>query len=75
MAKETYLVAHNKEPELLAIQGKEDCADLRCTRSGGTYDPETGAITHGKCIGWHCPYCGEPTSSQGHNCLIKEAKE
>ena len=19
-----------------------------------------------RCVGWHCPYCGEPSSSQGH---------
>jgi hypothetical protein len=22
----------------------------------------------GRCVGWHCPHCGAPCSSQGHDC-------
>lgn len=47
---------------LLAYGGKDGCTDLSCTRAG--YNPETQQM--GPCIGWHCPYCHEPTSSQGH---------
>jgi hypothetical protein len=39
--------------ELLAVQGKPGCTDIRCTR------------INGECVGWHCPRCGAPTSSQG----------
>jgi len=42
--------------DLLATQGQEGCRDVRCSRIGG------------RCVGWHCPHCGEPTSSQGHRC-------
>lgn len=28
--------------------------DMTCTRRNG------------ECVGWHCPRCGAPTSSQGH---------
>lgn len=24
-----------------------------------------------KCVGYHCPYCGEACSSQGHECKEK----
>ena len=30
------------------------CTNPFCTRIGG------------RCVGWHCPRCGEPVSSQGH---------
>lgn len=44
------------EGDVLATQGKIDCRDVRCTRRDG------------KCVGWHCPHCGQPCSSQGHDC-------
>lgn len=40
--------------ELLATSGPEDCQDARCSRLDG------------RCVGYHCPRCGEPCSSQGH---------
>lgn len=50
--------------EQLAYGGKEGCTDVRCTR----YNDE--------CVGWHCPYCDEPCSSQGHDCPERqEAKQ
>jgi hypothetical protein len=42
----------------LAYGGKPDCQDVRCRRVPG----EPG------CMGWHCSYCDEPCSSQGHGC-------
>ena len=49
----------------LAYQGKKDCRDIRCTRR------DVQAFARGEaseCIGWHCAYCDQPCSSQGHNC-------
>lgn len=50
----------------LAYQGKEGCQDgaCRCER-----DDDGGW----RCIGWHCSYCDEPCSSQGHRCDASEA--
>lgn len=61
--------------EQLAYQGREGCTDVGCTRIGGSYDPETGAIDPGRCIGWHCPTCHEPVSSMGHECPERESGE
>ena len=47
----------------LAYQGKTGCDDVRCTRIMET----------GSCYGWHCSYCDEPCSSQGHRCDAAEA--
>jgi hypothetical protein len=33
---------------------KEGCTNPYCSRIDGV------------CVGWHCPRCGAPTSSQGH---------
>lgn len=49
---------------LLAVEGKEDCTDPRCRRM--IYRDE--AHVRPGCLGWHCPDCGKPTSSQGHKC-------
>lgn len=50
----------------LAYQGKEGCQSMRCTvmpdGEGGWY-----------CVGYHCSYCDEPCSSQGHGCDAAEA--
>ena len=47
----------------LAYRGKKDCDSVRCTRM---WSPE-GRMS-ADCFGWHCSYCDEPCSSQGHNC-------
>ena len=57
----------------LAYRGKKGCQDGRCTRSF----TEEGMSED--CYGWHCSYCDEPCSSQGHQCdaartLIAEAE-
>lgn len=47
----------------VAGQGPEGCSNAFCTRIDG------------RCVGWHCTYCGAPTSSQGHKCAERKAKE
>ncbi len=42
--------------ETVSVQGAEGCQDPRCSRIGG------------QCVGYHCPYCGEPCSMMGHQC-------
>lgn len=50
--------------EVVAIQGKADCTDVRCSRYNG------------KCVGYHCPKCGESCSMIGHRvCPEKEATD
>lgn len=49
----------------LCYRGKEGCTSGRCTRS---YSPEATG-----CFGYHCSYCDEPCSSQGHHCPTSEA--
>lgn len=51
----------------LCYQGKEGCEDVRCTRAGFTW-LDDGSVELGACIGYHCSYCDEPCSSQGHRC-------
>lgn len=46
----------------LAYRGKKNCQSVTCTRFY-----EDGEMTK-DCFGWHCSYCDEPCSSQGHNC-------
>jgi hypothetical protein len=41
---------------------KEGCTNPYCSRIDG------------RCVGWHCPHCNAPTSSQGHNCAEGKAK-
>lgn len=48
----------------VAYQGKPDCMDPRCTRMIYREEPH---VRPG-CIGYHCAYCDEPCSSQGHRC-------
>ena len=48
-------------PELLAVRGERHCDNPLCTRIGA------------RCVGWHCPRCGEATSSQGHDCEAHRA--
>lgn len=27
-----------------------------------------------ECVGWHCPYCGKPSSSQGHTMCLERKR-
>jgi hypothetical protein len=52
----------------VAYMGKEGCRSVVCTTTGD-----------GRCRGWHCCYCDQPCSSQGHRCdvavaILDEAK-
>lgn len=50
---------------ILAEGGRfPDCQNPACTRMGFG----TGADFMGVCVGYHCPKCGLPCSSHGHNC-------
>lgn len=40
-----------------------------CTRMQRPGDPEA------VCVGWHCPYCGGPSSSQGHPTCVRRKRE
>ena len=53
----------------LCYQGKPDCRDVRCTRMVYKDAPH---VRPG-CMGFHCAYCDEPCSSQGHRCDASEA--
>lgn len=48
----------------LAYRGKEGCQSVICTR----LQPDSTS-----CYGWHCSYCDEPCSYQGHGCDAAEA--
>lgn len=52
----------------LAYQGKEGCADVRCTRWFVDGVPDWT-----RCMGYHCSYCDQPCSSQGHRCDASQA--
>jgi len=45
----------------LAYQGKADCQSVICTNMFNKDGTRT-------CRGWHCFYCDEPCSYQGHSC-------
>jgi hypothetical protein len=45
----------------LAYAGKEGCQSMVCRAMP---DGDGGYV----CVGWHCSYCDEPCSSQGHRC-------
>lgn len=51
----------------LTYRGKKDCDSVICTRRfiDGKMEPD--------CWGWHCVYCDEPCSYQGHKCPASEA--
>lgn len=48
----------------LTYRGKEGCRSITCTRHQAVAD---------RCYGWHCVYCDEPCSYQGHKCPASEA--
>ncbi len=50
----------------LAYEGKIGCQSVMCR----SIPDGTGGW---KCVGWHCSYCDEPTSYQGHNCDAADA--
>lgn len=50
----------------LAYAGKPDCQSARCRR-------EPNVEGGWRCVGWHCSYCDQPCSSQGHRCDAADA--
>lgn len=59
---------------LLAIQGKDGCDSPFCTRM--VRQIAEGEWELGPCMGYHCPYCGEPCSMMGHKkCLESDPRE
>ena len=54
----------------LAYRGKPDCQHPLCTRM--ILHNDDGTYAMGECMGWHCSYCDEPCSSQGHRCDAAE---
>lgn len=56
----------------LTYRGKENCDSAICTRR--VRGRENGKlIWDTTCMGWHCSYCDEPCSYQGHPCDAAEA--
>lgn len=50
----------------VSYEGKDGCQDPRCRVMS---DGEGGW----RCIGYHCCYCDEPCSYQGHGCDAADA--
>lgn len=46
----------------LCYQGKAGCQSALCTHMF------VDGVMAESCIGYHCSYCDEPCSSQGHRC-------
>lgn len=47
----------------LTYHSKEGCTGVVCTRD---------IRDNTRCFGWHCSYCDEPCSYQGHDCVVAE---
>lgn len=47
----------------VTYRGKPGCTDPTCTRLD---------ITDPVCFGWHCAYCDEACSQQGHDCDVAD---
>ena len=65
MSDETFLIVDGHRRGPLAYRGKGGCTSMLCTQmldDTGTYH----------CYGWHCSYCDEPCSYQGHRCDVAE---
>lgn len=52
----------------LAYMGKKGCESVICTHLCIGTDENGRPIFDESCRGWHCSYCDEPCSSQGHRC-------
>jgi hypothetical protein len=53
----------------------DNCVNPGCTRIGwgSVIDPDDIGTLKGTCVGYHCPFCGEPCSYYGHpNCDKEE---
>lgn len=48
------------------------CESWACTRMGSTQRRADGSWDKGRCVGYHCPYCGESCSMMGHDCVRGE---
>jgi hypothetical protein len=62
MTDETFLIVDEQRRGPLAYRGKEECESPLCTQN-----PNVAG-----CYGWHCSYCDEPCSYQGHRCDVAE---
>lgn len=56
---------------MIAYEGKADCTDPRCRRMVSPDQPHVSA----GCLGWHCAFCDQPCSSQGHDCEQRRLAE
>lgn len=70
MSDETFLIVDGQRRGPLAYRGKEDCNSVLCTRP--TTWTANGVLFDPACYGWHCSYCDEPCSYQGHRCDAAE---
>lgn len=52
----------------LAYRGKKGCENPVCTQLCLGQDENGRPVFGESCYGWHCSYCDEPCSSQGHGC-------
>lgn len=67
---ETFLIVDGRRQGPLAYRGKENCESVLCTRRTWTEDGKLRWDT--TCFGWHCSYCDEPCSYQGHGCDVAD---
>jgi len=51
----------------LCYMGKKGCSSVLCRRLVSRNVDGTHAVSE-DCMGYHCSYCDEPCSSQGHRC-------
>lgn len=51
----------------LCYMGKKGCTSVTCRRMVERLPDGTHKVSP-DCMGYHCSYCDEPCSSQGHRC-------
>jgi len=71
VSEETFLIVDGERRGPLAYRGKENCESVLCTRRTWMLEG-SGIHWDTTCSGWHCPYCDEPCSYQGHRCDAAE---
>lgn len=57
----------------LCYMGKVGCENPICRHVIVGHTPSGEAIFDAACRGYHCSYCDEPCSSQGHRCDAAQA--
>lgn len=68
MSQETRLIVDGKPVGPLAYRGKKGCDAALCTREMVGRGEDGAPVWAESCYGWHCSYCDEPCSYQGHGC-------